>query len=70
LINQHRQGIAPRLNVDHREALRRVLKQGELSGGQREAVEDELLRGLYLLSYQDDSDRFWFDAHPNVLPLL
>ena len=53
-----------------REALRHVLKRGELSGDQREAMEDQLLRGLYLLSYEDDSGNSWFDAHPNVLPLL
>jgi hypothetical protein len=46
------------------------MTQGELSGGQRETVEDELLRSLHLLSYQDDSGHSWFDAHPNVLPLL
>jgi hypothetical protein len=70
VINQHRQEIAPRLNVEHHEALRRVLKQGKLSGGQYEALEDDLLRSLYLLSYQDDSGNSWFDVHPNVLPLL
>jgi len=69
VITQQRQAVALRLNLDHREALRRVLQQGALSGGQREAVEDDLLRGLYLLSYQDDQ-LSWFDVHPNVLPLL
>src|SRR5262249_41183295 len=70
VTNRQRQEIAPRLNVEHREALRRVLQQGALSGGQREAVEDDLLRSLHLLSYEGDNDNFWFDAHPNVLPLL
>jgi hypothetical protein len=32
-------------------------------------VEDELLTNDYLLSYED-GDGIWFDAHPNVLPLL
>ncbi len=67
VINRQRQDIAPRLNFDHREALRRVLRRGTASGGQ---LEDELLRSLHLLSYQDDSGNSWFDAHPNVLPLL
>jgi hypothetical protein len=69
-INQQRQGVAVGLNFDHREALRRVLRQGTLSGGQHEAVEDELLASLHLLSYQDDGGNSWFDAHPNVLPIL
>ncbi len=69
VINQQQQDIAPRLTIVHIEALRQVLKQGVLSGGQQESVEDELLRSLYLLSYQD-VPHFWFDAHPNVLPLL
>lgn len=68
-VNQQRQEIAPRLTINHREAVKRVLQQGALSGGQHEAVEDDLLRTLHLLSYQDGVN-FWFDAHPNVLPLL
>jgi hypothetical protein len=70
VVEQQRQDIALRLTVDHREALRQVMTQGELSGGQREAVEDELLRSLHLLSYQDASGHSWFDVHPNILPLL
>jgi hypothetical protein len=69
VVEQQQQEMAPRLTVDHRDAIRRVLRQGALSGGQHEGVEDELLRSLYLLSYED-SRFFWFDAHPNVLPLL
>jgi len=70
VVDQQRQDVSLRLTVDHREALRQVMTQGELSAGQRETVEDELLRSLHLLSYQDDSGHSWFDAHPNVLPLL
>jgi hypothetical protein len=70
VIHQHRQGIAASLNFDQRDVLRRVLRQGTLSGGQSEASEDELLRSLHLLSYQDDRGNSWFDAHPNVLPFL
>jgi hypothetical protein len=69
-INRHRQEMEPRLDVDHREALRLVLQHGRLSGGQRESAEDNLLHNLFLLSYQDDSGNSWFDAHPNVLPAL
>ena len=69
-VNRQRQEIAPRLNVQHREALRVVLRQGTLSGGQHESVEDELLRSLHLLSYQDEQSNFWFDAYPSVLSLL
>jgi hypothetical protein len=70
VVHQQRQDIALRLNADHRETLRRILQQGQLSGGLYEAVEDELLRSLHLLSYQDHSEYSWFDVHPNVLPLL
>lgn len=70
VVNQQQQEIAPRLTSVHREALRGVLRQGALSGTQQEQeVEDQLLRGLYLLSYQE-APYSWFDAHPNVLPLL
>ncbi len=68
-IDERQLQIAPRLNVDYRKALRQVLEQGALSGGAQENLEDNLLRSLYLLSYQDEKN-FWFDAHPNVLPLL
>lgn len=68
VIVQQQQAIAL-LNLEHREALRRVLQQGALSGGQLELTEDDLLRSLYLLSYQD-KQYAWFDVHPNVLPLL
>ena len=69
VVNQQRQDIASRLAIVHLDTLRRVLQQGILSGGQQETVEDELLRNLYLLSYQD-APFSWFDVHPNVLPLL
>src|SRR5262249_36930586 len=69
-VSRQRQEIAPRLNVQHREALRLVLQQGMLSGGQHESIEDELLRSLHLLSYQDDQNDSWFDAPPSVLSLL
>lgn len=69
VLQQQRQEVTPRLTVDHREALRRVLQQGALHGGQHEAIEDALLRSLSLLSYEDDQ-HFWFDAHPHLLSLL
>jgi len=70
-INQQRKEIKLRLTVAHREALQRVLQQGNLSGGQPAVIEieDELLRYLYLLSYESADDA-WFDAHPNVLAAL
>jgi hypothetical protein len=67
-IYRRRQEMA-RLTLAHRDALKLILQQGMLSGDQQEATEDELLRNLYLLSYQDNGNA-WFDAHPNVLPLL
>ncbi|MCI0490544.1 MAG: hypothetical protein L0229_28460 [Blastocatellia bacterium] len=70
VILRHRQALAPQLNAIHREALRRVLREGTLTGGRDEPSEDELLRSLHLLSYQGDQRAFWYDAHPNVLPLL
>ena len=69
VIQQQQQEMAPRLTVDHRDVLRSVLRHGVLGGGQHAAMEDEPLRSLYLLSY-DDNHNFWFDAHPNVLSLL
>ncbi len=69
VIDDRQLEIAPRLNLDYRKVLHLVLQQGVLSGGAQESLEDNLLRSLYLLSYQDDKN-FWFDAHPNVLPLL
>jgi hypothetical protein len=69
VVSQQRQEVAPRITSVHREALRNVLRQGALSGGAQQEVEDQLLRSLYLLSYQEASYS-WFDAHPNVLPLL
>jgi DnaJ-domain-containing protein 1 len=68
-IHRRRQELGPRLTLAHRDALKLILRQGMLSGGQQEATEDELLRNLHLLSYQDNGNA-WFDAHPNVLPLL
>lgn len=70
VINQRRQAMAAGLDFDHRQALQHVLRQGMPSGGSRQAVEEELLRSLYLLSYEDVHSNFWYDAHPNVLPLL
>lgn len=68
VVKPRRQEAALRLTTIHREALRSILQQGQLTGRQPE-IEEALLRGLYLLSYRDD-DNAWFDAHPNVLPLL
>jgi len=70
VIHQHRQAIDLGLDFDHREVLRQVLTQGVLTSGQHETVEDELLRTVHLLSYQDDSGHAWFDVHPNVLAIL
>ncbi len=70
VVARHQQEIAPRLNLGHREAIKRVLTQGALSGGEHESTEDDLLRSLHLLSYQGSGTPFWFDAHPNVLGLL
>lgn len=69
VIDQQRQLAASQLKMNHINALRHVLQQGRLSGGEFESIEDELMRGSYLLSYQDPPHS-WFDAHPNVLPLL
>lgn len=69
VINQQQQEISLRLTVAHREALQKVLQAGKLLGGQAASVEDELVRNLLLLSYQDESES-WFDAHPNAFPLL
>lgn len=69
VLSRHRTELSPSLTVSHREALRDVLVHGALLGGGREAIEDQLLRGLYLLSYESE-DGAWFDAHPNVLALL
>ncbi len=69
VMSRHRAELAPSLTITHREALRDVLVHGALMGGEREAVEDQLLRGLYLLSYEDE-DGAWFDVHPNALSLL
>jgi len=68
-IDQQRQVTASRLTMPHIEALRRVLQHGALNGGQQETMEDDLMRGLFLLSYQD-APHSWFDVHPNVLLLL
>lgn len=65
----HRQQLMPMLTVARREAIKRVLHHGALCGAEHEAVEDELIRSLHLLSYHGADDA-WFDAHPNVLPLL
>ncbi len=70
VINQQRQDIDLRLKTEPREMLRCILKEGQLRGGRGEVEKEELFRSLCLLSYQDDSFNSWFDAHPNVLPLL
>jgi hypothetical protein len=69
VIKQQHKEILLHLTSRHRNALEKVLKQGQLSGGEQEQVEDELLRNLYLLSYEND-DFAWFDTHPNVLAVL
>jgi hypothetical protein len=67
VIDGQRREMRARLSTQHREALIAVLKQGTLIGGTSEAIEDDLLHALYLLSYQGDGGSFWFDAHPNAL---
>ncbi|MGE0822797.1 MAG: hypothetical protein AB7G75_12775 [Candidatus Binatia bacterium] len=69
VIAQQRQEVASRLSKPYSDTLRSILQQGALSGGTQESIEDELLRSLYLLSYQDAIPP-WFDVHPNVLPVL
>ncbi len=69
VMNQHREARNLELDLKHREALRTVLEHGFLTGRQRE-VEEALLRSTYLLVYSDESSGSWFDAHPEVLPLL
>lgn len=68
VVSEHRLEIAPQISHDHSEALQAVLKQGRLSGGRNVDLEDDLPHSIHLLSYEDE--HFWFDAHPNVLPLL
>ena len=70
VVGRKWQEITPRLNTQHREALRLVLQKGELNGGPHAATEDELLRSLYLLLYKEDQGEPWFDAYPGVLSLL
>lgn len=69
VVDRQRQELAIELDLQHREVLRAVLERGFLIGRQRE-VEEALLRGNYLLAYGDHGESAWFDAHPNVLPLL
>jgi hypothetical protein len=69
VLAQQREEMAQVLKLAHRKTLADVLKQGALAGGEKESVEDDLLRSLHLISYRDEGT-FWFDAHPNVLELL
>lgn len=70
VIDGQRQEMAVRLSASHREALTRVLESAALIGGPNEGIEDELLHAAYLLSYQGDRGKSWFDAHPNTLYVL
>lgn len=69
ILAQHREESARVLNGAHRKTLKSVLESGALAGGGEESVEDDLLRSVRLISYEDEGN-FWFDAHPNVLQLL
>jgi DNA polymerase III delta prime subunit len=68
-IYQYRREMGARMTVVHRSALIDVLKEGRLKNGNQTEVEDELVKALFLLSYQSGDDT-WFDAHPNLLPVL
>jgi len=70
VIDAQRREMRARLSAQHKEALVAVLKEGALVGGASEAIEDELLHAVYLLSYQGQGGEFWFDAHPNALFVL
>jgi hypothetical protein len=68
-VYKHRREMSARMTVVHRNALIDVLKEGCLRNGNQTEVEDDLIKALYLLSYQSGDDT-WFDAHPNLLPVL
>ncbi|HZF38545.1 MAG TPA: hypothetical protein VE715_06965, partial [Blastocatellia bacterium] len=68
-VYKHRREMSARMTVVHRGALVDVLKEGCLKNGNQTEVEDDLVKALYLLSYQSGDDT-WFDAHPNLLPVL
>jgi len=68
-VYKHRREMSGRMTVVHRNALIDVLKEGCLKDGNQTEVEDDLVKALYLLSYQSGDDA-WFDAHPNLLPVL
>ena len=68
-VYKHRREMSGRMTVVHRNALVDVLKEGCLKNGNQTEVEDDLVKALYLLSYQSEDDT-WFDAHPNLLPVL
>jgi hypothetical protein len=70
VVNRQQNEINLRLTTNYRDALRTVLQKGALIGGPSASIEDELIRSLYLLSYQDQAPPPWFDVHPNVLALL
>jgi hypothetical protein len=70
VIDMQRQEMYARLSIQLRDALTAVVEQGSLKGGASESVEDDLLHAAYLLSYQADHGKSWFDAHPNALFVL
>jgi hypothetical protein len=69
VIGNRRHEMIARLKASHRDAIRRILMNGYFSGGEAASIEDEILRNLYVLSYQDENG-YWLDAHPIILPAL
>lgn len=70
VIDTQKVEMSVRLSASYRDALVTVMSKSALQGGSSEGVEDELLHAAYLLSYQGDRGRSWFDAHPNALYAL
>jgi DNA polymerase III delta prime subunit len=68
-VYKYRREMSARMTVVLRNALIDVLKEGYLKNGNQTEAEDDLVKALYLLSYQSGDDT-WFDAHPNLLPVL
>jgi len=60
-VYKHRREMSGRMTVVHRNALIDVLKEGCLKNGNQTEVEDDLVKALYLLSYQSEVDT-WFSS--------
>jgi hypothetical protein len=50
--------------------MQEILLQNSLSGGEGGGLRtvDELVENCFVLGYGNDN--FWWDVHPNLLPLL